>query len=87
MTGCQVTFAMGACSIIIVLSTFDAMSQIQMVVGMVSDLDAISVPDASMAIIFVPGLVFESFVTGEEPIIGGQTVFVQKANVRSKPPF
>src|SRR5277367_3095090 len=34
--GCQVTFAIGACSIMTAFSTFDAMSQIQIVVGMIS---------------------------------------------------
>ena len=63
------------------------MSQIQIVVGMVSDLDAISVPDVSMAMIFVPDFAFESFAIGVDPVVGGQTVFVYKANVRSKPPL
>jgi hypothetical protein len=82
-----VTFAMGACRTMTAFSTFDAMSQIQIVVGMVSDLDAISVPDVSMAMMFVPDFVAESFTTGDGPVVGGQTVFVHKANVRSKPPL
>jgi hypothetical protein len=82
-----VTFAMGACSTITAFNTFDAMSQIQIVVGMVSDLDAISVPDVSMTTMFVPDFALESLATGDDPVVGGQTVFGHKANVRSKQPF
>lgn len=63
------------------------MSQIQIVVGMISDLDAIRVPDVSMTIMFVPDFAFESFATGDGPVVGGQIVFVHKANARSKPPL
>jgi hypothetical protein len=52
-----------------------------------SDLDAISVPDASMAMMLVPNFTFKSFATGDDPVVGGQTIFVHKVNVRSKPPL
>jgi hypothetical protein len=54
---------------------------------MLSDLDAINVPEVSMAMMFVPDFAFESFAAGGEPMIGGQTIFVHRAKVRSKPPF
>lgn len=63
------------------------MSQIQIVVGMISDLDANIVPDASMVMMLVPDFTFKSFATGDDPVVGGQTIFVHKANVRSKPPL
>lgn len=63
------------------------MSQIQIVVGIVSDLDAINVPDPSMTRIFVPDFALESFMAGDEPIVGGQIVFVHKANARSNLPL
>ena len=85
MTGCHVTFAMGACKTMIAFSTFDAISQIQIVVGIVSDLDAMSVPDVSITMMFVPDFAFESFPVGDDPMVGGQTVLAHKANVRSKP--
>lgn len=57
-----------------------------MVVGIVSDLVAMSVPDVSMVMTFVPDFAFEPHEPGDEPTVGGQIVLVHTAKVRSKPP-